>query len=55
MMSDFQENKDGISAGDSVKVKQMEQKFYHMNAFKDDGLDATGFEGIVKEVSSCHQ
>ena len=53
-MSDFQENKAGVSAGDRVKVKPMEQKFYHMQAFKDDGLDATGFEGIVKEVSCCH-
>eukprot|EP00611_Tribonema_gayanum_P028538 TRINITY_DN735_c0_g1_i2.p1 TRINITY_DN735_c0_g1~~TRINITY_DN735_c0_g1_i2.p1 ORF type:complete len:174 (-),score=31.16 TRINITY_DN735_c0_g1_i2:1575-2045(-) len=51
MANDFQENALGISIGDRVRVKQMEQRFYHIQAFKDEGLDATGFEGEVKDVS----
>eukprot|EP00611_Tribonema_gayanum_P028537 TRINITY_DN735_c0_g1_i1.p1 TRINITY_DN735_c0_g1~~TRINITY_DN735_c0_g1_i1.p1 ORF type:complete len:174 (-),score=53.48 TRINITY_DN735_c0_g1_i1:480-950(-) len=50
MANDFQENALGISIGDRVRVKQMEQRFYHIQAFKDEGLDATGFEGEVKDI-----
>ncbi|KAG5175618.1 hypothetical protein JKP88DRAFT_347209 [Tribonema minus] len=50
MANDFQDNALGIAIGDRVRVKQMEQRFYHIQAFKDDGLDATGFEGEVKDT-----
>ena len=49
-MSDFQVNEEGIAEGDKVRIKKMEQLFYHVAKFKDEGLDATGFEGTVKEV-----
>lgn len=49
-MSDFQVNEEGIEVGDKVRVKQMEQLFYHLPKFKEEGLDATGFEGTVKEL-----
>ncbi|KAG5177838.1 hypothetical protein JKP88DRAFT_281651 [Tribonema minus] len=50
MASDFQDNPQGLEVGQSVRVLAMEQRFYHIQQFKDEGLDATGFEGVIKEI-----
>ncbi|CAM9311665.1 unnamed protein product [Phaeothamnion confervicola] len=49
-MSDFQENFEGLVAGDRVKVVAEGVKFFHIMKYKDDGFDPHGLEGEVKDI-----